>query len=105
MLPQHRDPVLRAARTADPSIADLGHQAKWEWVRVHSTNLSKGEGGLAKLREEEHRTTDHRCPAEGCKVGKGRQCTHMTARCKNRRDCSVPVADPCHPRMARATHG
>ena len=38
---------------------------------------------------------NHRCPVEGCKVGKGRPCPHGTAKCAN---CGGPHgarADAC----------
>ena len=32
---------------------------------------------------KDHLTTDHRCPVEGCKVGKGHPCPHGVAKCAN----------------------
>ena len=32
---------------------------------------------------KEHATKDHRCSVEGCRVGKGRMCPHVTAKCAN----------------------
>ena len=31
----------------------------------------------------DHAETDHRCPVEGCKAGRGRPCPHGTAKCAN----------------------
>ena len=44
---------------------------------------------------KEHTTGDHRCSVEGCRVGKGRMCSHTTAKCAN---CGGPHgarADAC----------
>ena len=32
---------------------------------------------------KDYLTTDHRCPVEGCKVGKGHPCPHGAAKCAN----------------------
>ena len=42
-----------------------------------------------------HATKDHRCSVEGCRVGRGRMCSHTTAKCTN---CGGPHgarADAC----------
>ena len=31
----------------------------------------------------DHTTNDHRCPVEGCRVGKGRPCPHGATKCAN----------------------
>ena len=197
---QHRDMVLKVARTVDASISDITALQKWMWTRIHNISLTRymgkeKDGGLRKLREElgaensgvqipaeirwlggakvrarfqekkegassvvaavlgeaafsrlcrygvrllgakhdvdayeevrpnafctrcsrwghiaphcsstdpkcsicsgDHETTNHRCPVEGCKVGRGRPCPHGAVRCAN---CGGPHgarADAC----------
>ena len=54
---QHRDMVLKAARTVDASITDITAQQKWMWTRIHNISLTRymgkeRDGGLQKLHEE-----------------------------------------------------
>ena len=51
---QHRDTVLRAARTADTSISDVRPSQRWKWIRILNLSLSRymWKGGLTRLREE-----------------------------------------------------
>ena len=48
--------MLKAARTADPSITNLVPQDRWMWIKLHNINLDRymvGKcGELATLREE-----------------------------------------------------
>ena len=39
------------------------------------------------LYREDHRTSDHRRPVEGCRVKQDHACTHVVANCRN---CSGP---------------
>ena len=43
----------------------------------------------------EHLTTDHQCPVEGCKVGKGHPCPHGAAKCANCGEAHAARADAC----------
>ena len=65
---QHRDMVLRAARTVLSDISDIVPQQRWKWIRIHNVPLERymgGGGGLRKLREElEAENTGVRIPAE-----------------------------------------
>ena len=197
---QHRDTVLRAARLADSSTADVVPQQRWKWIQIHNISLARymgktRDGGLVKLREEleaensgmhmpaeirwlggakvrarfqekkegassvaavlgeatfgrlckggvrllrrryevdafeearrpdafcsrcsgwkhiaphyltagprcalcakDHLTTDHRCPVEGCRVGKGHPCPHGAAKCTNCGGAHGARADAC----------
>ena len=54
---EHRDTVLRAARTIDSSISDVVPQQKWKWITIHNVPLDHcmgrvGRGDLLKRREE-----------------------------------------------------
>ena len=55
-LARHRDEVLRAARTVDPSDTDLETRTAWWWVKAHAIPvaryLGKGSRGTDSLREE-----------------------------------------------------
>ena len=42
-----------------------------------------------------HLTTDHRCPVEGCKVGKGHPCPHGATKCANCGEAHGARADAC----------
>ena len=44
---------------------------------------------------KDHLTTDHRCPVEGCKVGKGHPCPHGVAKCANCGEAHGGRADAC----------
>ena len=197
---QHRDMVLKAARTVDVSISDITAQQKWIWTRINNISLTRymgkeRDGGLRKLREEleaensgiqipaeirwlggakvrarfqekkegassvvaavlgeaifnrlcrygvrllgaehdadayektrpdafctrcsqwgyiaphctsteprcsicsgEHEATNHRCPVEGCKVGRGRPCPHGVGKYANRGGPHGARADAC----------
>ena len=67
---QHRDTVLKAARTVDSSISDITAQQKWMWTRIHNISLTRymgkeKDGGLRKLREElEAENSGVQIPAE-----------------------------------------
>ena len=51
---QHRDMVLKAARTADTSISDIRPSQRRKWIRIHNLSLHRymRKGGLSQLREE-----------------------------------------------------
>ena len=53
---QHRDLVLRAARTVFDAFSDTVPQQKWRWVKIHNISLvrcmGKSAGGLRLLQEE-----------------------------------------------------
>ena len=52
---QHRDAVLRAARTVFGSISDVVLQQRWKWIHIHNVPLEQymgNGGGLRKLREK-----------------------------------------------------
>ena len=44
---------------------------------------------------KDHLTTDHRCPVEGCKVGKGHPCPHGATKCANCREAHGAQVDAC----------
>lgn len=51
---QHRNVVLRAARTVLGDISSIAPQQRWKWIRTHNVPLDRymgGGGGLKKLRE------------------------------------------------------
>ena len=67
---QHRDMVLKAARTVNASISDIASQQKWMWTRIHNISLTRymgkeKDGGLRKLHEElEAENSGVQIPAE-----------------------------------------
>ena len=67
---QHRDMVLKAARTVDTSITGITVQQKWMWTRIYNISLTwymgkERDGGLRKLREElEAENSGVQIPAE-----------------------------------------
>ena len=52
----HRDEVIRAARSADPSVTGVEARTAWWWIKVHSIPvaryLGRGSGDTESLREE-----------------------------------------------------
>ena len=42
---QHRDMVLRVARSVYGHISDVVEQKKWKWVRIHNVPLDRYMGG------------------------------------------------------------
>ena len=52
----HRDEVIRAARSADPSVTGLEARTAWWWVKVHGIPVARyvgrGSHGTDLLREE-----------------------------------------------------
>ena len=64
-----------------------------EWG--HATPHCKAKDPRCAICAKEHATRDHRCSVEGCRVGRGRMCPHMTAK---RANCGGPHgarADAC----------
>ena len=52
-------------------------------------------GPRCALCAKDHLTTDHRCPVEGCRVGKGHPCPHGAAKCTNCGEAHGVRADAC----------
>ena len=64
-----------------------------EWG--HVTPHCKSREPKCAICAKDHATGDHRCSAEGCRVGRGQMCPHTTAKCAN---CGGPHgarADAC----------
>ena len=53
---EHRDTVIRAARTVDPSVMGLEARISWWWIKVYAVPvarfLDRGSRGTEALREE-----------------------------------------------------
>ena len=49
----------------------------WKHIAPHCL----AAGPRCALCAKDHLTTDHRCPVEGCRVGKGHPCPHGAAKC------------------------
>ena len=65
---------------------------EWGHVTPHCDEARKPKCAICV---KEHATKDHRCSVEGCLVGRGRMCLHVTAKCAN---CGGPHgarADAC----------
>ena len=65
-----------------------------EWGHV-TPHCDEAEKPRCVICAKEHATRDHRCSVEGCRVGRGRMCLHVTAKCAN---CGGPHgarADAC----------
>lgn len=50
---------------------------------------------------EQHEMREHRCPVEGCGVGKGHWCRHTVARCANCKGSHFAQAKVCPKKAAR----
>ena len=65
---------------------------EWGHVTPHCDEAKRPKCAICA---KEHATRDHRCPVEGCRVGRGRMCPYVTAKCAN---CGSPHgagADAC----------
>ena len=70
------------ARSTPSRKADQMPSAVGAAGRVMSPPCKATDPGCS-LCAKDHTTTDHRCPVEGCRAGKGRLCPHGTAKCAN----------------------
>ena len=53
--------------------------SRWGHIAPHCSSTEP----RCSICSEKHEATNHRCPVEGCKVGKGRPCPHGTVKCAN----------------------
>ena len=63
----------------------------WKHIAPHCLAAAPSCALCAK----DHLTTDHRCPVEGCRVGKGHPCPHGAAKCANCGGSYGARADAC----------
>ena len=64
--------------------------SRWGHVAPHCSAAPR-----CSICAEEHTMQDHRCPAEGCRAGRGRGCSHTTTRCANCKGPHGARADAC----------
>ena len=64
---------------------------EWKHIAPHCLTAAP----RCALCARDHLTTDHRCPVEGCRVGKGHPCPHGVAKCANCGGSHGAWADAC----------
>ena len=64
--------------------------SRWGHIAPHCSTDPK-----CSICSGDHEATNHRCPLEGCKVGRGRPCPHGTVKCANYGGPHGARADAC----------
>ena len=72
------------------------HCCEWGHIESKCERTSARCGWCA----EGHKTTDHRCPVEGCEVKKGHWCRHTVAKCANCKGPHFAQANVCPKKKA-----